>query len=202
MENVNITPDEALNLLKEGNLRFIAGQSHGADLQKQVKKTSEGQFPYAAILGCIDSRTSAELILDQGLGQIINIRIAGNVVNSDILGSLEYSCVALHTKLILVLGHTSCGAIQSACSGLKLGNVTTLLKKIGPAIEAEKSILENRNGDNLTFVNKVSLQNIKYTAEQIRKNSSIIRDLELEGKVRIAGAIYNVETGKVDFIEE
>lgn len=202
MENVNITPDEALNLLKEGNLRFIAGQSHGADLQKQVKKTSEGQFPYAAILGCIDSRTSAELILDQGLGQIINIRIAGNVVNTDILGSLEYSCVALHTKLILVLGHTSCGAIQSACSGLKLGNVTTLLKKIGPAIEAEKSILENRNGDNLTFVNKVSLQNIKYTEEKIRKNSSIIRDLELEGKVRIAGAIYNVETGKVDFIEE
>lgn len=202
MKKVDIDTDEAIGLLKEGNQRFLSGQSHGTGLQKQVKMTAEGQFPFAAILGCIDSRTSAELILDQGLGQIINIRIAGNVVNKDVLGSLEYACTMLHTKLILVLGHTNCGAVQSACDDLKMGHVTELLQKIKPAIEAEKLVLDNRNGSNPRFVNSVSKLNIGLSVDQILRESSVIRKLEEAGKVRIVAAIYDVETGKVSFLDE
>ncbi len=199
----DMNPLDAISILKEGNQRYLAGRSnHITDLQTQVKQTAEGQFPFAAILGCMDSRTPAEIIFDQGLGKIINIRIAGNIVNSDVLGSLEYACTTLNTKLVLVLGHTRCGAVESACDDLKLGNVTTLLEKIKPAIEAEKLIMDNRNGSNPAFVDGVSKHNICISVDQIRKGSSVIRELEDAGEVKIASAIYELETGIVSFMEE
>lgn len=205
MEDMNmtdITPLDAIRFLKEGNQRFLTGRSNNrTDLQAQVQQTAEGQFPFAAILGCIDSRTSAELLFDQGLGKMINIRIAGNVVNTDILGSLEYACTTLNTKLILVLGHARCGAIEAACDDLKLGNVTALLEKLRPAIEATKDILDNRNGSNHTFVNNVSNHNIDLSVQKIRKDSTVISKLEEAGKIMIATAIYDVGTGKVTFKE-
>lgn len=198
----DLNPIEAIRILKEGNKRFLTGQSnHTTDLQEQVQETAEAQYPFVAILGCVDSRSPAELLFDQGLGKIFNIRIAGNIVNSDILGSLEYACTALNTKLILVLGHTQCGAVQAACDDLKLENVTALLEKIKPAIKAEKEIRKNRNGSNSTFVNSVSKHNVGLSVDQIRQGSTVLSELESAGKISIASAIYDVETGEVSFME-
>lgn len=203
MNMEDISPRDAIRILKEGNQRFYSERTENTnDIRLQVQKTADGQFPFAAILGCVDSRSPSELLFDQGLGKIINIRIAGNVVNRDVLGSLEYACVVLNTKLILVLGHTQCGAIQAACDDVKLGNVTSLLEKIKPAIEAEKLTLDNRNGSNPDFVNSVGKENICLSIEHIRKGSKVIRELEKTGKIMIAAAIYEIETGKVSFIED
>lgn len=197
-----VTPEMALNYLKEGNARFLSNLKVSRNLLKQVNQTSEGQFPFAAVLSCIDSRTSAELIFDQGLGDIFSIRIAGNVLNDDILGSMEYSCGVANSKIIVVLGHTKCGAIISACSNYKGGFLTGLLSKINPAIELEKLTKDNRNGDNLTYVNNVSEINVHLTMAQIRKQSSILRNLEKEGKILIVGGHYDIDTGAVSFFEE
>ncbi|PLB85499.1 carbonic anhydrase [Dysgonamonadaceae bacterium] len=196
-----ITPLKALEFLKEGNLRFINNLKTDRNLLKQVNLTSEGQFPFATILSCIDSRTSAELIFDQGLGDIFSIRIAGNILNEDILGSMEYACDIVKSKIIVVLGHTNCGAIISACNNLDIGHITNLLGKIKPAIESEVSILKERNGNNVDFVNSVCINNINWTIKQIREKSLILRNLENSGDILIVGGLYSVETGVVNFFD-
>lgn len=196
-----ITPQRALQYLQEGNLRFVNNLKMHRDLLKQVNQTSEGQFPFAAILSCIDSRTSAELIFDQGLGDIFSIRIAGNILNDDILGSMEYACSIANSKIIVVLGHTKCGAITSACSDLKTGYLTGLLDKIKPAIDEELTIAENRNGNNVDFVNRVSTINVFHTIKQIRSKSSILNSLEKQGKIMIVGGLYDIDKGTVAFFD-
>jgi len=196
-----ISPQSALEILKEGNLRFVNNLKADRNLLKQVNQTSEGQFPFATILSCIDSRTSAELIFDQGLGDIFSIRIAGNVLNEDILGSMEYACNIVKSKIIVVLGHTNCGAIISACNNLEVGHMTSLLKKIKPAIQAETTIKNERNGNNVNFVNNVCINNINRSIKQIREQSPILKDLETKGEIIIIGGLYSVETGVVKFFE-
>lgn len=196
-----VTPKMALNYLKEGNERFLNNLKADRNLLKQVNQTSDGQFPFAAVLSCIDSRTSAELIFDQGLGDIFSIRIAGNVLNDDILGSMEYACGVANSKIVVVLGHSKCGAIIGACSNYEGGYLTGLLSKIKPSIERETYTKINRNGDNISFVNNVSEINVHLTMEQIRQKSSLLRDLEKEGKILIVGGFYDIETGEVSFYE-
>jgi carbonic anhydrase len=196
-----LTPKQALEFLKEGNKRFLTNLKVNRNLLKQVNQTSEGQFPFATVLSCIDSRTSAELIFDQGLGDIFSIRIAGTILNDDILGSMEFACGIANSKIIVVLGHTQCGAVISACNNLKTGHLTGLLHKITPAINQETTTKTDRNGQNLTFVNKVSAINVNLTISLIRKQSNILADLEKESKIIIVGGLYNIETGEVIFFE-
>ncbi|TDO24546.1 carbonic anhydrase family protein [Pedobacter duraquae] len=197
----HLTPDLALEILKEGNQRFVNNLKANRNLLQQVNETSTGQFPFATILSCMDSRTSAELIFDQGLGDIFSIRIAGNILNEDILGSMEFATKVVGTKIIVVLGHTKCGAIVGACNHVEMGNLTGLLAKIAPAIEQEKTTLVDRDGKNSAFVNNVTAINVKLTIDRIRKESQIVADLEAENVIKILGAVYDVETGKVDFFE-
>jgi len=195
----NLTPEQAFKILKDGNQRFVNNLKANRNLLQQVNETSTGQFPFATILSCMDSRTSAELIFDQGLGDIFSIRIAGNVLNDDILGSMEFGTKVVGTKIILVLGHTKCGAIIGACDAVKMGKLTQLLNKINPAIDAEKEEKDNRTGSNESFVNSVTINNLHLVMEQIRKQSSIITDLENQGKVKIVGGLYDVSSGEVTF---
>ena len=194
-----IAPLQALRLLQEGNLRFLNNLKADRNLLKQVNQTSEGQFPFATILSCIDSRTSAELFFDQGLGDIFCIRIAGNFLNDDILASMEYACAIAKSKIIVVLGHTNCGAIISACNNVEVGHITTLLSKIKPAIGNVIDTIENRHGDNVLFVNNVSMANVRHTIRQIRGQSPIIRELEANGDIMVVGGFYHVENGVVNF---
>ena len=196
-----ITPQKALEFLKEGNLRFVNNLKTDRNLLKQVNQTSEGQFPFATILSCIDSRTSAELIFDQGLADIFSIRIAGNVLNEDILGSMEYACNIAKSKIIVVLGHTNCGAIISACNNVEVGHLSFLLRKIRPAIEREVTIIKERNGNNANFVNNVCINNVNQSIKQIREQSIILKDMENSGDILIIGGLYRVETGVVDFFD-
>ena len=194
-----LTPDLAIQILKDGNDRFIKNLKANRNLLQQVNETSEGQFPFATILSCIDSRTSAELIFDQGLGDIFSIRIAGNILNEDILGSMEFATSIVGTKVIVVLGHTKCGAIVGACNHVEMGNLTTLLNKIQPAIYKETETKENRTGSNAQFVSNVTELNVHLTIDRIRRESPIIADMERSGKIKIVGGMYNVENGKVTF---
>lgn len=197
----SLTPEQALEILKEGNERFVKNIKANRNLLEQVYETSTGQFPFAAILSCIDSRTSAELIFDQGLGDIFSIRIAGNVLNDDILGSMEYACKLSGSKLIVVLGHTKCGAISGACDHVELGYVTQLLEKIQPAIALEKETTENRNSSNQDFVLNVSRNNVNLVVKAIRASSPILKELESHQQIKIIGGLYHLDTGKVDFFE-
>lgn len=197
----SLTPEKAIQILKEGNERFVNNLKANRNLLQQVNETSEGQFPFATILSCIDSRTSAELTFDQGLGDIFSIRIAGNILNEDILGSMEFATKVVGTKLILVLGHTKCGAIVGACNHVEMGNLTTLLNKVQPAIFNEKTTTENRNGSNTQFVENVTELNVHLTIDRIRRESPIIAELEQQGSIKIIGGLYDVETGKVKFYE-
>jgi len=198
----SLTPEMAITFLQEGNDRFIKNLKANRNLLQQVNETAAGQFPFAAILSCIDSRTSAELIFDQGLGDIFSIRVAGNVLNEDILGSMEYACKVAGSKLVVVLGHTKCGAIIGACNNVELGHITTLLKKVKPALDHETHTSENRTGDNLEFVNRVTENNVHLTIARVRQESAILAEMENTGQIRIIGGLYNVETGKVDFYLE
>ena len=195
-----LNPDLALEILKEGNDRFVKNLKANRNLLQQVNETAQGQFPFATILSCIDSRTSAELIFDQGLGDVFSIRIAGNILNEDILGSMEFATKVVGTKIIIVLGHTKCGAIVGACNNVELGNLTALLHKVKPAIALEKDTTENRTGSNVRFVDNVTTNNVIHTIERIRRESPIILDLENTGAIKIVGAIYNVDTGSVNFL--
>lgn len=196
-----LTADSILDILKSGNERFVHGNSSEKYLKHQVNATSFGQNPFAIILSCIDSRTTAEHIFDLGLGDIFSIRIAGNILNEDILGSMEFGVHEIGVKLIVVLGHSKCGAIVGACNHVELGNLTALLEKVKPAIENEKTVTEYRNGSNSVFVDKVSEQNVLYSIERIRQESTLINELEKAGKIKIVGGFYDVETGKVSFYE-
>jgi len=195
-----LNPDLALEILKEGNDRFVKNLKANRNLLQQVNDTAQGQFPFATILSCIDSRTSAELIFDQGLGDVFSIRIAGNILNEDILGSMEFATKVVGTKVIIVLGHNKCGAIVGACNNVELGNLTALLDKVKPAIALEKETTENRTGSNVRFVDNVTTNNVIHTIERIRRESPIILDLENTGAIKIVGAIYNVDNGSVNFL--
>jgi carbonic anhydrase len=195
-----LNPDLALEILKEGNDRFVKNLKANRNLLQQVNDTAQGQFPFATILSCIDSRTSAELIFDQGLGDVFSIRIAGNILNEDILGSMEFATKVVGTKIIVVLGHNKCGAIVGACNNVELGNLTALLDKVKPAIALEKETTENRTGSNVRFVDNVTTNNVIHTIERIRRESPIILDLENTGAIKIVGAIYNVDNGRVNFL--
>jgi len=196
-----LTPELALDILKEGNERFVNNIKTHRNLLQQVNETSSGQFPFAAILSCIDSRTSAELIFDQGLGDIFSIRIAGNILNEDILGSMEFACKIAGSKLIVVLGHTNCGAIEGACNNIVLGNITTLLNKIKPAIELETETKTERTGKNLPFVQHVTKNNVFVTVKKIREQSIILNEMEEKKQIKIIGGLHDIETGKVIFFE-
>jgi carbonic anhydrase len=198
----SLTPRMALEILKEGNVRFINNLKADRNLLDQVNDTRDGQWPFATILSCIDSRTSAELIFDQGLGDIFSVRIAGNIVNTDIIGSMEFACKVAGSKLIVVLGHTACGAIKGACDHVEMGNLTELLSKIQPAVYQEKTTVEKRDSSNGTFVDNVALINIKRSAEQIIERSYILEQMLEAGQIGVVGAMYNVQTGKVDFCED
>ncbi|WP_276497017.1 carbonic anhydrase family protein [Pontibacter litorisediminis] len=198
----SMTPEKALQFLKEGNQRFVSNLKANRNLLQQVNETSEGQFPFATILSCIDSRTSAELIFDQGLGDIFSIRIAGNVLNEDILGSMEFACKVAGSKLLVVLGHTRCGAIYGACNHVELGHLTSLLQKVKPAIDSETETPQNkRNGSNDAFVYNVTVNNVHHTMERVRKESPILAAMEKEGEILLVGGLYEVETGQVTFYQ-
>lgn len=197
-----LTPDEAIQILKEGNERFVKDMRADRKYSKQVIDTSSGQFPFATVLSCMDSRTSAELIFDQGIGDIFSIRVAGNILNDDIIGSMEYATKVVGTKVILVLGHTKCGAVSGACDNVELGHITALLNKIKPAIEKESSFKDNRNSKNGDYVNKVTEINVRMVMERVTEESEIIKEMEEEGKVRIIGGVYDVDSGKVEFFKE
>lgn len=196
-----ISPRQALQYLQEGNLRFQSNLKADRNLLRQVNQTAEGQFPFATILSCMDSRTSAEIIFDQGLGDVFSIRVAGNVLNRDIIGSIEYACGIAGSKIVVVLGHTKCGAVISACNAVKMGYLTGLINKINPAIQAEKTVLNNRSGSNTEFVNKVSELHVRHTIGQIRKLSSVLNTLEAEESLLIVGGMYDIDTGQVRFFE-
>ena len=196
-----LTPDLALELLKGGNERFVNNIKAHRNLLQQVNETSAGQFPFAAILSCIDSRTSAELIFDQGLGDVLSIRIAGNILNEDILGSMEFSCKLAGSKLILVLGHTNCGAITGACNNIVLGNITGLLNKIKPAIELETETKTNRTDKNVAFLRNVTINNVFITVKKVREQSCILREMEETKQIKIVGGLYDVDTGQVTFFD-
>ncbi|WP_423146079.1 carbonic anhydrase family protein [Rubrolithibacter danxiaensis] len=195
----NLTPEDAVEILKEGNKRFIQNLKANRNLLQQVNETSDGQYPFAAILSCIDSRISAELIFDQGLGDIFSIRIAGNILNEDIIGSMEFACKLAGSKLIVVLGHTKCGAITGACNHVEMGSLTGLLNKIKPAIDKETATEVNRDGTNSNFVKNVTEINVHLVMEEIRKESNILAEMEQNGQIKIVGGLYDVETGMVNF---
>ena len=198
-----MTPQKSLQYLKEGNLRFQNNLKANRNLLEQVNDTSEGQFPFATILSCIDSRVSAELVFDQGLGDIFSVRIAGNFVNVDILGSMEFACKLAGTKLIVVLGHTSCGAVKGACDNAKMGNLTKLIEKITPAVKAVKEPIDEslRNSSNLEFVDTVAEKNVQLTIDRIHKESPILSEMENNGEIMIIGAMYDINNGAVTFFE-
>jgi carbonic anhydrase len=198
-----MTPDKSLQFLKEGNQRFQNNLKANRNLLEQVNDTSDGQFPFATILSCIDSRVSAELVFDQGLGDIFSVRIAGNFVNSDILGSMEFACKLAGTKLIVVLGHTACGAIKGACDDARLGNLTGMLAKIKPAVKAvtEPQDPNLRNSNNSEFVDNVAAKNVQLTIDRILEESDVLAEMEKNGEIKIVGAIYDVNTGAVNFFE-
>ncbi|WP_439651321.1 carbonic anhydrase family protein [Pontibacter anaerobius] len=197
----SMTPEKAIQFLKEGNERFVNNLKANRNLLQQVNETSTGQFPFAIILSCIDSRTSAELIFDQGLGDIFSARVAGNVVNEDILGSMEFACKVAGSKVVVVLGHTRCGAISGACDHVEMGNLTGLLKKIEPAIERETATTSDRSSKNPEFVYRVTENNVHLMIDRVRDESPILAEMEQKGELSIIGGMYNVETGKVDFYE-
>lgn len=194
----NITPQEAFQRLVDGNSRFIKKKAASRDLLQQVEETSGGQFPFAAVLGCIDSRVPVELVFDQGVGDVFSARVAGNIVNEDILGSLEYACKVAGSKLILVLGHTKCGAVTAACQNIELGNITALLSKIKPAVE---SVIKKNTEVDSSSIEQVSIQNIKQSISNLQSQSPILKEMVEKGEILIKGAVYNVACGKVDFLD-
>lgn len=190
-----ITAALALEYLKEGNKRFLGDNSTSKNLLQEVKDSTEAQFPFASIISCIDSRVPTELIFDQGIGDLFNAKVAGNIVNKDILGSIEYACHFVGTKLVVVLGHTSCGAVTAACQALEFGNITSLVEKISPAVEA----IKKKQGENLN-IDDVAEENVLQTIERIKSDSTVLRDLEANNSITIVGAIYNVSNGEVRFL--
>ena len=198
-----MTSASALDELKSGNERFQKSLKADRNLLGQVTDTSTGQYPFATVLSCIDSRVSSELIFDQGIGDIFSVRIAGNFVNQDILGSMEFACKLAGTKLIVVLGHTSCGAVKGACDNAELGNLTSMLAKIKPAVNAikEPADVSLRNSSNIEFVNNVAEKNVNLTIQKILEDSSVLAEMHENGEIDIIGGMYDIKTGAVTFYE-
>jgi carbonic anhydrase len=197
-----ITPSMALELLQEGNKRFINNLKINRNLLQQANETSDGQHPFAVILSCIDSRTSAELIFDQGLGDVFSVRIAGNIINEDILGSMEFGCKVAGSKIIVVLGHTKCGAVKGACDHVEMGNLTALLSKLRPAVDDEITTKENRNSGNGEFVENVSGINVRRTIKSILERSPILKEMAESGQIGIVGGMHDITTGVVTFYSD
>ena len=198
-----MTPETSLQTLKDGNVRFQNNLRANRNLIEQVNDTSKGQFPFATILSCIDSRVSSELIFDQGMGDVFSARIAGNFVNDDILGSMEFACKLAGTRLIVVLGHTACGAVKGACDDAKLGKLTGMLAKIKPAVEAvsEPTDVSIRNSSNINFVNTVAAKNVQLTMKKITEDSAVLAEMEKNGEIKIVGGMYDIHTGAVTFMD-
>ena len=195
----SITPASALDMLKDGNRRFVEKNKAGRDLNNQVTETSAGQYPFAVVLSCIDSRVPVEHVFDLGIGDVFSARVAGNVVNEDVLGSIEYGCKVAGSKLLLVMGHTKCGAVTSACKGVELGNITALLSKIQPAVNA----VDNPSGEVTSdFIENVNVKNIEMTIDQIKAKSPILAEMAANGEIKIAGAVYDVASGQVNFLND
>lgn len=192
-----LTPDLVLNMLKEGNERFLKNETIDRTLLDQVEITSKGQFPFASILGCIDSRVPMEHVFDLGIGDIFSTRIAGNIINEDVLGSMEYACKVAGSKLVVILGHTKCGAVTSACKGVELGNITALLSKIKPAVNQHISSEADLTDSN---IENVVVSNVHNSIKEMRERSSILKEMEENGEIKIVGANYDVSTGKVTFL--
>ncbi|MDZ4807225.1 MAG: carbonic anhydrase family protein [Bacteroidota bacterium] len=197
-----ITPQIALDILKDGNKRFVSNLKFNRNLLQQVNDTRDGQWPFAVVLSCIDSRTSVELIFDQGLGDVFSVRIAGNIVNEDILGSMEFACKVAGSKLIVILGHSKCGAVKGACDHVEMGNLTALLSKIRPAVDDETVTKVERNSKNGEFVENVATINVRRTVNAVLERSHILHEMIENGEIGICGAMYNVESGVVDFYED
>lgn len=197
-----ITPEIGLSLLEEGNKRFLSNLKFNRNLLLQANETSDGQHPFAIILSCIDSRTSVELVFDQGLGDIFSVRIAGIVINDDVIASLEFACQIAGAKIIVVLGHSRCGAVKGACDHVEMGHLTRLLDKIQPAIDDEKLIIDNRNSSNDEFVEKVTMIHTRKTVQAILDQSPVLRDLIGSGKCGIVGGHHDISTGKVSFFKD
>ena len=194
-----LTPELALDILKEGNKRFVNDQKTHRNLNEQVGATSTGQFPFAVILSCIDSRVPAELVFDQGIGDVFSIRIAGNFINDDILGSMEFACKLAGSKLVVVLGHSSCGAVKGACDHAELGNLTQMLQHIAPAVDSVKET-GDRSSKNKEFVQKVSDKNVELALANIKEKSPVLNELINSKEIGLVGAMYSVETGEVTFM--
>ena len=196
-----MTPESSLQNLREGNKRFQENVRLSRNLVQQVRETASGQYPYATVLSCIDSRVSSELIFDQGMGDLFSIRIAGNFVNEDILGSMEFACKLAGTKLVVVLGHTACGAVKGACDHARLGNLTTLINKIEPAVAAVSEPADEslRNSKNIDFVNQVAEKNVMMTIENIRNQSPVLVEMEKNREIKIIGGMYDISNGEVTF---
>ena len=197
-----ITPAIALHLLQEGNKRFVNNLKINRNLLQQVNETSDGQHPFAIILSCIDSRTSVELIFDQGLGDVFSVRIAGNIINEDILGSMEFACKIAGAKIIVVLGHSKCGAIKGACDHVEMGNLTALLCKIQNAVYSEQTIVDNRSSNNEEFVERVTIINTKRTVQAVMERSPILKELIEKGECGIIGGHHDISTGEVIFYQD
>ncbi len=195
----DITPEQALELLKEGNSRFVNDEMIGYPLKAQVEETAAGQKPFAVILSCMDSRASVELVFNQGIGHLFSVRIAGNIVSDYVLASLEYAVAAVGSKLIVVMGHSDCGAIKGACDEVKMGSLTDLLAKVRWAVNKESTVLENRTSKNKEFVDKVAMVNVRHSMDEILYRSPIIKELFDLGKIGIVPAFYDVKTGAVNF---
>ena len=198
-----MTPEKSLQTLKDGNKRFQDNLKANRNLIAQVEDTSKGQYPFATILSCIDSRVSSELIFDQGIGDIFSARIAGNFVNDDIIGSMEFACKLAGTKLIVVLGHTACGAVKGACDDAKLGKLTGMLEKIKPAVNAVSTPEDPslRNSSNIEFVNEVAAKNVQLTIDKIMEDSAVLAEMQQNGEIKIIGGMYDIHTGAVTFYE-
>lgn len=192
----HLTPADAHRILVSGNERFVQNVKAQRNLKSQVIETDHGQFPFAVILSCIDSRVPAEIVFDQGIGDIFSVRVAGNIINEDVLGSMEYACKVAGSKIAVVLGHTKCGAVTAACNHVEMGNITPLLDKIKPALQIVNP--ENNKMDD-DEIEEVSIQNVKLAIERIRKESSILAEMEKNGEIEIVGATYSVSTGQVEF---
>jgi carbonic anhydrase len=196
-----MTPQQALAELKAGNARFVAGKPLHRDFPAQVKATAAGQYPFAVVLSCLDSRQPIEIVLDQGIGDIFSARVAGNVLNDDILGSMEFACKASGSKLIAVIGHSNCGAIKGAVDDVDLGNLTGLLAKIKPAMDAVPADVQPRTSKNSAFVDQVSEANVRLVMKEIRDRSPILRDMLDKGQIALVGGMYDLSTGKVQFYD-
>lgn len=194
----NMTQEMAMQMLINGNARFVQGNPLNRDLHAQVKETATGQYPFATIVSCIDSRIPTEVVFDQGIGDIFNARVAGNFVNEDILGSLEFACKLAGSKIIVVMGHTSCGAVKGACDHAELGNLTQMLEKIAPAVNAIETAPDvDRSSKNLEFVNQVAEKNVEFTIENIKSQSPVLNEMLQNNEIKIVGAMYDVKTGMV-----